>query len=286
MRTIRKIGSLLVAAAAFTGCEDITNPVEEFGQQVDPYVRFETSSAIGTPGSTTEVIFQLPTRVEEDVTIQYTFGGDAVFGEDYEIVDANGAPATGVTAAGGTATLTFDFEQTTFPRDTVYVFVPFDATDGRTLEVTIASATTASGQALETGYIDAYRTFDLSIEGFVDIPTGTYATLRGGDFGGGAGTVTITKPATPVMIGGVPYDFVISDSQGDAGVFGVAVPWAFSVTSGGTVIAPRVDAESLGVTADVEGTFDFDSSTLDLDVLLDCCGAPGFGWSLEAVHQP
>lgn len=286
MKTIRNFGTLLLAAVAFAGCEDITNPVEEFGSLEDPYVRFETSSAIGTPGSTTRVIFQMPTRVEEDVTIQYTFGGDAVFGDDFVVVDAAGDPVADVTAAGGTATIPFDPEQTTFGRDTILVFVPFDATDGRTLEIQIASATVPSGQNIETGFVEAFNTFDLNVEGFVDIPVGTYATVRAGDFGGGAGTVTITKPAAPVVIDGVPYDFVVSDSQGDAGVFGIAIPWAFSVTSGGTVIAPRVDAAELGAVADVDGTFDFDTSTLDLTLVLDCCGAPGFGWTLEAVHQP
>ncbi|MHB1168353.1 MAG: hypothetical protein ACYC28_03630 [Longimicrobiales bacterium] len=286
MKTIRNFGTLLLAAVAFAGCEDITNPVEEFGSLEDPYVRFETSSAIGTPGSTTRVIFQMPTRVEEDVTIQYTFGGDAVFGEDYVIVNAAGDSVTDLTAAGGTATIPFDPEQTTFGRDTIFIFVPFDATDGRTAEVQIASATVPSGQNIETGFIDAFNTFELNVEGFVDVPVGTYATVRAGDFGGGAGTVTITKPAAPVVIGGVPYDFVISDTQGDAGVFGIAVPWAFSVTSGGTVIAPRVDTEGLGATADVTGTFNFTTNVLNLALVLDCCGAVGAGWTLQATYQP
>lgn len=286
MKMMRITGILGVAMLALAGCEDITNPVEEFGTLADPYVRFLTASAIGTPASTNRVILQLPTRLTEDVTVTYTFGGDAVFGEDFQVVDETGAVRTDVTASGGTAIIPFDPDQTTLPRDTIIIVVPFAATDGRTLEIEIASAVTESGRAIETGYIDRFRTFDLAIEGFVDIPTGTYAAARGGDFGNGTGTVTITKPATPTVIDGTPYDFLISDLQGDAGVFGIAIPWAFSVTSGGTVVAPRRDALGLGATADLEGTFDFDTSTLAVDVVLACCGVSGFGWTLEAVRQP
>ena len=285
MKSMRIIGVLGVAVLASAGCEDITNPVEEFGTLADPYVRFETSSATGTPASMNRVIVQQPTRVTEDVTVTFTFGGDAVFGEDFLIVDEAGNVRTDVTAAGGTAFIPFDSAQTQFARDTIFVFVPFDAADGRTLEIEIESAVTESGRALETGYIDAFRTFDLSIEGFVDIPTGTYAASRSGDFGTGTGTVTITKPASPIVIDGTPYDFLLSDSQGDAGVFGIAVPWALSVTSGGTVILPSEDAIGLGATANVVGTFNFTTNTLSLDLELTCCGAAGFGWSMVAVLQ-
>lgn len=284
MKSMRIIGALGVAALALSGCEDITNPVEEFGQLADPYVRFETSQAVGTPASTNLVILQLPTRVTEDVTVTYSFGGDAVFGEDFVVVDADGNVRNDVTAAGGTAVIPYDSSQTQFARDTIFIFVPFDATDGRTLEVEIESAVTESGVAIETGYIERFRVFDLSIEGFVDIPTGTYSAARSGDFGDGSGTVTITKPAEPTEVDGTPYDFLLSDVQGDAGVFGVPIPWAFSVTSGGTVILPS-RAAGIGVTADVVGEFDFSTNTLELDLELTCCGAPGFGWSLEAVRQ-
>lgn len=285
MKSLRILGALGVAALALAACEDITNPVEEFGTLAGPYVRFLTDAAVGTPSSTNFVILQLPTRVTEDVTVTYSFGGDAVFGEDFMVVDADGNVRTDVTAAGGTATIEYDSTQAALARDTIRIFVPFDANDGRTLEVEIESAVTESGVAIETGFIDRFRLFNLSIEGFVDIPTGSYAASRSGDFGDGSGTVTITKPADPIVIDGTPYDFLLSDSQGDAGVFGIAVPWALSVTSGGTVVLPSRDAAGLGATADVVGTFDFATNTLELDLELTCCGAAGFGWSLEAVRQ-
>ena len=46
--------------------------------------------------------------------------------------------------------------------------------------------------------------------------------------------------STPVVQDGIEYRFVLSDYTGDGTLFGVRVPWAFNVTSGGTVIAsPR-----------------------------------------------
>ena len=286
MRLMRITAALGVAALALAGCEDITNPVEEFGRLEDPYVRFETSGTTGTPGSTNLVIFQLPTRLEDTVDISFSFGGDAVFGTDFVVVDEAGNPRTDVNASGGSAVIPFVAGQTTIPRDTLIIFVPFAANDGRKLEIVIESAVTRSGRELETGFVDQFRTFDLSIEGFVDMPIGTYAAARDGDFGTATGTVTITKPATPPVVDGVSYDFVISDVQGNpSGIFGVPVPWAFSVTSGGTVVAPRLDVDGLGVTADVVGTFDFDTNTLSYELVLDCCGAAGFGWTVEAVLQ-
>ncbi|MEX1184056.1 MAG: hypothetical protein WEF86_12565 [Gemmatimonadota bacterium] len=280
----RVVGPLAIAAVAVAGCEDITNPVEEFGSLVDPFVQFVQPSTIGTPGSYNRVIIQMPTRLEEDVTVQYTFGGDAVFGTDYVIVNADSTVRTDVTAAGGTASIRYDAGEDLLPRDTIIVFVPFDATDGRTLEIEIVSAEAESGRNVETGYIDDYRSFSLNVEGFVNVPVGVYASARTGDFGNGTGTVTISTPAQPIVVDGVPYNQRLSDYQGDAGVFGIPVPWAFSVTSGGTVLAAPMDAAGYEVTSDVTGTFDFDSSTLALDIVLTCCGAAGFGWSMEATQ--
>lgn len=283
MRTIRITGALAVAAVAAAGCQDITNPVEEFGTLADPYVRFEDDAAIGTPGSLNLVIFQLPTRVEEDVTVEYSFGGDAVFGEDYQIVTADGTVRDDVTADGGTAVIPYDTGETSFARDTVYVFVPFEATDGRTLQVEIASATSESGTALETGYIDDYRLFTLAIEGFVEIAEGSYTGQRTGDFGEAAADVTITSPDEPIVVDGAPFSYELSDYTGDGTLFGAPIPWAFSVTSGGTVIAPVRSHVFTDVTSDVVGSYDFDSNTLTLDIELTCCGAEGATWSLQVA---
>lgn len=282
MNRMRVLGALAVTGLVAAGCEDITNPVEEFGQLAGPYVRFEAASAIGTPDSYVLIIFQMPTRVEEDVEIDFSFGGDAVFGQDYIVVDDDGNPRTDVTASGGSVTIRYDFDQTAFARDTLRVFVPFDATDGAALEVEITAATTASGDPIETGFIDRFRTFTLSIEGFVAIPTGRYVGTIAGNLGAGAVALNITDD--PVVIGGAEYRFVIDDYA--AGAFGGAVPWAFNVTSGGTAIFAPEDAAGFGVTSEIEGEFDFATNNLTLDVLLTCCGGDGFVWSYDVTRQP
>lgn len=285
MNSVKRFGILALSALVGGACEDITNPVEEFGELTGPFVRFETSQAVGTPGSQVNVIFQMPTRVEEDVEIEFAFGGNAVFGQDFRVVDREGNTRTDVTAAGGTAVIPYRFDQTAFGRDTLRVVVPFEAADGRTLEVEIVEARTVTGRPVETGFIERYRLFNLNIEGFVDVPTGTYVGQRTGDFGTAAAQVTISKPATPIVIDGIGYQFEISDYSGDGSLFGVGVPWAFSVTSGGTVeLAPRSHVFGT-VTSDVSGSFDFATGRLSLNITLTCCGAEGFGWQLAVTHE-
>jgi hypothetical protein len=283
MRSLRKVGTLALTALVAVACEDITNPVEEFGQLAGPYVRFERSSAVGVPGSVVRVIFQMPTRVEEDVDIDFTFGGSARFGEDFWAVDDEGNVRTDVTGAGGSARIPYRAEQTQFGRDTLNLFVPFNATDGRTAEIEITSARTASGRTVETGFVESFRTFRLNIEGFVDITTGAYEGQMTGQLGNAATQVTITKPATPVAIDGNTYAFVISDYS--AGLFGVPVPWAFNVTSGGTVLAAPRSHQFATVTSTVTGTYNFTTRQLRLNVTLTCCGAAGATWQLTVARQ-
>lgn len=285
MKTIRTIGALALAAVSAAACDDITNPIEEFGSLEDPFVRFADSRTVGTPGSIVDVVIELPTRVEEDVTVAYSFGGDAVFGEDFIPVDANGDPRADVTASGGTETIPFVFDQTSIPTATLRVFVPFDATDGALLTVQLESAVTTSGRELVTGFIPQFSNFDLSIEGFVTegVATGNYAGTIAGDFVTGDLAVTVTQPAEPVVIGGAEFSFVISDYAG--GIFGVAVPWAFNVTSGGTAIFAPTDAAGFGVTSDLSGSYDFATDNLEVDVVLTCCGAAGATWTLDLTAQ-
>jgi hypothetical protein len=280
-----RIGVLALAAVLSAACEDISNPVEDFGQLKDPYVRFEFPDEIGIPGSVVPVIFVMTTRVEENVDIEYTFGGDAVYGTDYWAVDRDGNRRNDVTQAGGSARITYSASQTTFPRDTLRLFVPFSAADGRTAEIEIAEATTASGRAIETGFIEDYRVFDLNIQGFVDIPTGTYIGQRTGQLGTADANVTITKPATPVDVAGTNYSFVLSDYTGDGDVFGAQIPWAFNVTSGGFVLAAPHSHEFSQVTSNVTGTYNFTTRQLTLNTTLTCCGGAGLTWQLRVTRQ-
>ena len=123
MKRISVLGALAIAIAFGAACEDITNPIEETGQIVDPYVHFVSSSADAPPGATVLVIFQLPTKVEEDIDIEFTFSGDAVLGTDFQAVDRDGNARDDVSAAGGDAHITFVADETLFGRDTLFISV-------------------------------------------------------------------------------------------------------------------------------------------------------------------
>lgn len=286
MTRLVKVGALTLAAAFAAACDQSTNPIEEFGQLADPYVRFEFPDEVGVPGFTVPVVFVMTTRVEENVDIAYTFAGTAVYGTDYWAVDRAGVRRTDVTQAGGTARIIYNAQQSNFARDSLRLFFPQAARDGRTVSIQIASATTASGRALATGYIDEYRTFALTIEGFVDIPTGTYTGARtSSDVADAQAAVTITKPATPPTYNGVPYAFQISDFTGAGDLFGVPVPWAFNVTSGGTVLMAPRSVISGNVTADIPATYNFSTRTLTMNVeLITPVAAAGITWQLRVTR--
>jgi hypothetical protein len=169
MKYLKRLGMLGLVVLTASGCEDITNPVDVEGQQVGPYVHFVADTAtLATrlPGAANPAlaILRLPVPVEEDVVVTYTFGGDAVFGQDFVPVDRTGAPRTDVTAAGGTAVLNYDFDDVRLPQDTLRLRVPATAVSGRVLHVTLTSATTAqTNRALETGYVERFRRFVLRV---------------------------------------------------------------------------------------------------------------------------
>lgn len=168
MSHVKRIGMLALAAlvAAVAACEEIENPVDA-GQQIGPYVRFLSNTAARTPGATSQVlvIFQLPTRVEEDVQVSYSFGGTAVLGQDFvPVANAAGAPRTDVTATGGTAKIIYKFDDTNFGADTLRLRVPTTATKGRTLEINITGAqTVSSNRTIDVGVLDRLKRFVLTI---------------------------------------------------------------------------------------------------------------------------
>jgi hypothetical protein len=284
MKSFARFGALAMAALFAASCDDVTNPVEEFGQLVDPYVRFEFPDDIAIPGVVVPVVFVMTTRVEENVDVSFTFGGDAAYGTDYWAVDRSGTRRSDVTANGGTARITYRADQSTFPRDTLRLFLPAAARAGRTVELEITGATTTSGRRLETGFIDEYRTYVLSIEAPQLLP-GTYVGQRTGDLGTVPASVTISKPATPVTIAGTAYDFILSDYTGDAEPFGAPIPWAFNVTQEGVVRASPRSSQFASVTSTVTGTFDFVTQQLRLNVTLTCCGGEGLTWQLVVARR-
>jgi hypothetical protein len=165
MRFLKTLAVLGLVATAAAACDGVTNPVDEFGTLEGPYVKFVSSSASAPVGAEDPVlvVVQLPTRVEENVTATYSFGGTAVLGQDFQPVDADGNPRSDVTAAGGTANLPYVFDNTASPRDTLRLQILPTATPGRTLEISLTGAQTASGQPIETGYIDKFKQFVLTI---------------------------------------------------------------------------------------------------------------------------
>jgi hypothetical protein len=285
MNKLKAVAAMVLISVVGTACEDITNPIEEFGQLVDPFVRWEVPQSIGAPEQTVGVIIQLPTRLEEDVNYNFALGGDAVFGDDYIVVDREGTPRADVTAAGGSGTITYVEDRDAFSRDTIFFFIPFEAVDGRVIELEIVSAQAASGRNVETGYIERYQKHRLSIEGFIDLPEGTWVGQRTGDFGEAAATVTVSRPADPIEVGGDAFLYQLSDYTGDGGIFGVGVPWAFSATSGGSVLVAQQSHVFGSVTSNVSGSYDLATQTLTLNVELTCCGAEGFGWTLTLTPQ-
>lgn len=276
MRTFRTISALAVAALAVAGCEDITNPVEEVGEFAPPWVGFSTVSGTAPHGGFVPVIFTAPGRPEQDIEIDFTFGGTAVFGEDYVIVTdpESGTPRSDVTAAGGTALIPYD-PAAESPHDTLWVFIPTDAVAGRQLEVNMTAARGTGGQ-VTLGHLGDFtvhtRTITLAP---ASIPEGTYAGQQTG-FANAPAEVTITD--NPITVDGVQYRYRISDYANM--LHGVEVGWAFIVFLNGEVqFAPR--SHTHAVTADLTGTYDFDTNTLSYHVQF----SPTIEWEMELTLQ-
>jgi hypothetical protein len=164
MNKYLRLGALALVLLAAGACDNITNPAEEEGQMVGPYVRFTAATANARLGATTNVIFQLPTRIQDqDVRVQFSFGGSAVYGEDFRAVDRTGAARTDVTASGGAITIPYSLTNTSFLADTLRVQVLPTATTGRTIAVEMTGAATASGQSIQTGHVDRLRRLVITI---------------------------------------------------------------------------------------------------------------------------
>ncbi len=283
MRTFKIIGALAMTAVVMVGCEDITNPVQEFGEFAPAWVGFEAPRAVnGSHGSTTGVVYgALTTRPEEDVEIDITFGGDAVYGEDFVVMDANGSPRSDITAAGGTLMIDSDpnLEE---PQGMFWIYVPTSATVGRTVVIQMTSAQTVDGNPITVGYLGDFTEFELTvIPGPADITEGVYTGSVSGDFGAGAiPPVEITE--SPVTIGGTDYRYQISDYAYE--LFGDPIPWAFNVYSDGSVeFSPT--AVGGGVTSDITGSYDLAADVLTMNVTLTCCGAAGAVWTTVYTAQ-
>lgn len=285
MKTMRIIGALAVAGMAIAGCQDITNPVEETGEFGAPWVRFDVVAQQGDLDSYVPIIFEAPSRPEQDIDIEFTFGGDAVFGEDYVVVEDEGVttPRSDVTAEGGTITLPYDPAQEQ-PHDTMWVYVPQDATAGRVLTVEMVGAQGQDGNEITLGYLGDFATFELTVRAPpAEIDEGPYAgVVTASNFGYNGTTTTVAVTADPVTIEGTQYRYQISDFA--FGLFGGPVPWAFNVFVDGNVeFSPENPAGT--VTADITGSYDFETNVLTVETELTCCGGEGLIWHADYTLQ-
>ena len=285
MRYSRIIGALAVAGLAAVGCQDITNPVEEFGEFAPAWVGFEAPRAVnGSHGSHVPVIYgALTTRPEEDVTIEMSFGGQGVYGTEFTAVDGAGSttPHPDFSAAGGTVTLPADPTRDE-PLDTLWLYVFEEATVGNVLEVNIDTASTVGGDPITVGYQGDFDTFQVTfVPAPAQVPTGTYAGTLTGDLG--EGDISIEVADAPATVSGTEYRYRMSDFAALA--FGDPIPWSFNVFSDGSVeFAPNATGIP-SVTADITGSYDLDTNTLSFDVTLTCCGAAGLQWSHVVTAQ-
>lgn len=281
MRILAIIGALAVVAGIAAACQDITNPVEQFGTLGPPWVRFNPIEASApNTGSWAPVVFQAPSRPEEDITISYAMdaAGDAVADSDYMIVADSGS----TTAAGssGTVTIAYDPNAET-PTDTMWVYVPSTATIGRQLIIDMTTAQGSKSDSVMVGYLGQYTQFTLTVTaGPATILTGTYSGTISGDLG--SGTLDIAISDNPTTISGTTYRYVMDDFAW--GAFGGAMPWGFNVLTDGSVQFSPEDAGGNGVTANITGTYDFATNTLSFDTELTCCGGEGLTWSTTVSH--
>lgn len=161
MRISAIIGTVAVVAGVAAACQDITNPVEQFGTLGPPWVRFDPISASApNNGSWTPVVFEAPSRPEEDITVSYSLAGDAVADSDYVVVADSGSTTAG--GPSGTVTIAYDPNAET-PTDTMWLYVPSSATVGRELLINMTEAHGTKSDSVMVGYLGQYTQFTLTV---------------------------------------------------------------------------------------------------------------------------
>jgi hypothetical protein len=113
------------------------------------YVRYDINvgdTIDAVEGSTASIEVELPTTIYENVSFDFEFSGNAVFGEDFTV--------EGATASGGTLSIEYDPENTgSFDAVDIDVVLLRDAAaDGvKNLTITLVSAVSESGAMLGAG---------------------------------------------------------------------------------------------------------------------------------------
>ena len=139
-------------------------------EELPGYVAFDASGndvtvsakEITEDGGSVSVVVENPTGTDSDITVNYTLGGDAVWGVDYTI--------DGATSAGGSITISSDRGDVgeTYRGSIVVTALTDDAIDGvKTLTITLSSASNTSGTlAVGRGGTDFLKSADVI---FMDI---------------------------------------------------------------------------------------------------------------------
>jgi len=123
-------------------------------EELPAYVAFDVAgTTVENPvedvdelGGSVEFTVEAPTGTMSDITVNYEFGGDAVFGQDFTVA--------GASAAGGSLVVEHDPENfLSFDEGSVTITLLTDAiTDGdKTLTVTLVSATNGEGENVPVG---------------------------------------------------------------------------------------------------------------------------------------
>jgi len=256
--------------------EDGLNP-----DQLPGYVAFNASgnnatidpADVGEDGGEVTFNVENPTGTLSDITVNYEFQGSAVFGTDFTI--------EGASASGGSMIIDHDPQDFQFRdnADLVVTLLTDNAIDGdKTLEIVLVSASNAEGPlAVGRGGTEFLRTAVVNIAdvdcALADLE-GSYDYTIAGDIGNVTGVLSLTPGGDGV--------WVLDDFAG--GAFGEPVPYEIFTAANGEVTAPEVSAVS-GVAATISGVVNTCTSSIFLNVTLNCCGGEGLMWTITATPQ-
>ncbi|MEE9371725.1 MAG: hypothetical protein V3V00_01600 [Saprospiraceae bacterium] len=283
MKLVNKYIVIIFGLLAFSSCDRSYDLSEELGPQELPgYVAFNAegnditidAEDVSEDGGEVDFNVENPTGTLSDITVNYEFGGTAIFGQDFTI--------EGASASGGSLTIKHEPTDIQFRdnEDIVVKLLMDNMIDGdKTLEIILVSASNAEGVlAVGRGGTDFLKTAIINISDVdcaLEDLTGAYDFTIAGDLGSSSGVIAITQ--------GADGTWVLDDFA--AGAFGDPVPYEISVAPNGEVTAPAASMVSDGVEATITGVVNTCTNSMLLNVTLNCCGAEGFIWTLTLTPQ-
>jgi len=198
------------------------------------YVAFSADGANTTvapedakEGETVELNIEIPTGSESDVTVNFTFGGTAVYGTDFTVPGGSGAGGSVVIVpddGGGTANIIDN-------ADIVVTLLTDDTQDGnKTLEVILASASNGDGEVLVG-------------RGGTDILKSQTVNISDVDCGDVAGLYDVTGDILVDDFGSGPYAYTDRIALADCSVEG---EYAISDITGGLYTNDYATAYGVG----------------------------------------